>query len=112
MFDFSSIGEFSRTHCIGMCAFLVPANLLVTTITLAIVWLKIPQPKLWQSVTIATILALVMISHVLTWFMVGVVAAPTYILLWLASTCLVLNFGAVYYAKHSRNRAIAEVISK
>ncbi|PSB04904.1 hypothetical protein [Merismopedia glauca] len=106
MFDFSSLCEFSRTHCIAMCAFLVPANLLVTTITLSIVGFKLPQPKLWQSVSLGTFLALVMISHVFTWFMVGIVAAPTYILLFLASTCLVLNFGAVYYAKTQTNVAI------
>jgi predicted neutral ceramidase superfamily lipid hydrolase len=106
MFDFASICDFSRTHCIAMCAFLVPANLLVTTLTLSIVVFQLPQPKLKHSISLAAILALVMISHVLTWFMVGVVAAPTYILLGLASTCLIINFGALYYAKTRTNSAI------
>jgi hypothetical protein len=106
MFDFASICDFSRAHCIAMCAFLVPANLLATLLTLSIAVLKLPRPRLWQSVSLATILAIVMVSHVLTWFMAGVVAAPTYILLALASTCLILNCGAVYYAKTRNNSAI------
>lgn len=108
MFDFSSLCEFSRTHCISLCAFLVPANLIFTALTLSIVIFRLPQPKLWQSISLATALALVMILHVFTWFEVGVVAAPTFILLFLASLCLTLNFGAAYYAK-SQKRIYAEI---
>lgn len=106
MFDFASLCEFSRTHCVAICAFLVPANLIVTSLTLSIVIFKLDRPKLWQSVAGASMLALVMIMHVLTWFKIGVVAAPTYILLVLASLCLAANFGAVYYTRTQSNLAL------
>jgi ABC-type multidrug transport system permease subunit len=36
-----------------------------------------------------------MVLHVYTWFMIGVVMAPTYILLALGSICLGINFWAI-----------------
>jgi hypothetical protein len=49
----------------------------------------------------------VMIWHVYTWFLVGVVLAPTYILLWLGSSCLLTNFGAAILQR--RLRAILQI---
>lgn len=100
MFDFSTLAEFSRTYCIGICAFLVPANLIATSLTIIFTVLRRSQLQIWQAAAIACILALAMILHVLTWLMIGVVMAPTYILFWLGSTCLITNLVTVYLQKY------------
>jgi len=90
-----SIFEISRTHCISICAFLVPANLLATLQTM----IFIPWPRFRTQVpvmvTVASLYALAMVFHVFTWFAIGVVMAPTFILLFLASVCLTINFWAI-----------------
>ena len=95
MFDLHSVSEFSRAHCISICAFLVPAILVATSVTMIFTALRRPQAQVWQAAGIASIFAVGMILHVFTWFVVGVVMAPTYILLWLGSSCLFTNFGAI-----------------
>ena len=95
MFDFNTLAEFSRTHCIAICAFLVPANLVATLATLILTWLGRPQGQVWCAAVIASIPALVMGLHVFTWFMIGTVAASTYILLFLGMICLSINLWAV-----------------
>jgi hypothetical protein len=40
---------------------------------------------------VAHLYALLMVAHVFTWWIVGVVMAPTFILLFLASVCLAIN---------------------
>jgi phosphoglycerol transferase MdoB-like AlkP superfamily enzyme len=95
MFDFNTLAEFSRHYCIAICAFLVPANLVATSLTASFTLLRRPATQVWQAAGIASIFALVMILHVFTWFMVGMVMAPTYILLCLGSICLCANLGAI-----------------
>lgn len=95
MIDINTLFEFSRTHCIAICGFLVPANLLATLQTLILVGLNRSQYQVQRATTIAIACALVMILHVYTWFAVGVVMAPTYILLFLGSVCLCLNVWAL-----------------
>ena len=95
MFDLHSVSEFSRAHCISICAFLVPAILVTTLATMIFTALRRPQAWVWQAAGVGSIFAIVMILHVFTWFVVGVVMAPTYILLWLGSSCLFTNFGAI-----------------
>ena len=57
--------------------------------------LRRPDAQVWQAAGIASIFASVMILHVFTWFMVGMVMAPTYILLCLGIICLCANLGAI-----------------
>lgn len=95
MFDFNALFEFSRANCVTICAFLVPANLLLTLRTIIFTGLSRPQVQVRQAAVLACIPALVMVLHVWTWFLIGVVMAPTFILLWLASTCLGINFWAI-----------------
>lgn len=95
MFDLNTLFEFSRANCVAICAFLVPANLLLTLQTMVLTGLNRPQRQVRNAVVLACIPALVMVFHVFTWWMIGVVMAPTYILLWLASTCLGINFWAI-----------------
>ncbi|MBD2447413.1 hypothetical protein H6G76_09565 [Nostoc sp. FACHB-152] len=103
MIDFNFLAEFSRVNCIGICAFLVPAILIATLLTIILTVLRRPTYQLQSVVGIASILAVVMILHVYTWFLVGVVLAPTYILLSLAITSLVTNFTAIFVHKHFMN---------
>ncbi len=97
MLDFNTLSEFSRTNCIAICAFLVPANLLFTLQTIIFTGLRRPQAQVRQAVVLACIPALVMVLHVFTWFLIGVVMAPTYILLCLASTCIGINLWALIH---------------
>jgi asparagine N-glycosylation enzyme membrane subunit Stt3 len=99
MFDFNTLFEFSRTNCIAICAFLVPANLLLTLQTMIFTGLRRPQVQVRQAALLACIPALVMMLHVYTWFMVGVVMAPTYILLWLGITCMGINLWAITHSQ-------------
>ena len=102
MFYFHTLAEFSRTHCVSICAFLVPAILVATSATIIFTLLRCPSVQVWQAAGIGSIFALVMIWHVYTWFLVGVVLAPTYILLWLGSTCLLTNMGAAILQRRLR----------
>ncbi len=100
MLDFNALAEFSRTNCTSICAFLVPANIIATSLTIIFTVLRRPIHQVWKSVGFATIFALVMVLHVFTWFMIGVVMLPTYILLSLAISCLVTNFAAILWQKY------------
>ncbi|NMG05850.1 hypothetical protein [Brasilonema sp. UFV-L1] len=99
MLDFHCLAEFSRNNCVSICAFLVPANLLATVLTMIFTALRRPSHHVWQAAGIASIFAFMMILHVYTWFMIGVVMPPTYILLSLALTCLLTNLGAILFQK-------------
>jgi hypothetical protein len=95
MLDFNTICEFSRNHCVAICAFLVPANLVATIAIIILTALRSPAAQVQRVATIGNIFAVVMIFHVLTWFMVGVVMAPTYVLFVLATSCLIVNCWAI-----------------
>jgi hypothetical protein len=99
MLDFNTLAELSRSNCVSICAFLVPANLLTTLLTIILTVQHRPSRQVWQAAGIACIFASVMIIHVYTWFMIGVVMAPTYILLSLAITCSVTNLAAIVWQK-------------
>ena len=97
MLDFNLLFEFSRNNCVAFCAFLVPANLLATTNTLVLVFLQLSIGQIRLNATLACILALIILFHVGTWLMIGVVMIPTFILPFLAVTCLVINFWAIIF---------------
>lgn len=95
MLDIHTLCQFSRNHCVGICAFLVPANMIITTQTLIFNGFRRPQ---WQSVTTAIAsfaYAMILLLHVWTWFMIGVVLAPSFILLFLSMVCLGINLWAI-----------------
>ncbi len=99
MFDPISIGEFSRNNCVSICAFLVPANLLGTLLTLIFLVVKPSSLKLLTSVTVATLSAIILCLHVASWWIIGVIQAPTFILLALAILCISLNLWAIAESK-------------
>jgi hypothetical protein len=89
------LSEFSRQHCIAICGVLVPANLLATLQTMVLVGLQASPRKQHIIVSVASIYAILIGYHVYTWFSVGVVMIPTYILLFLSSVCLGINAWAI-----------------
>ncbi|MCU0523847.1 MAG: hypothetical protein MUF72_03370 [Elainella sp. Prado103] len=98
MLDINFLFDFSRNHCIAICACLVPANLLATLQTMLMVGWQRPVGQVRLMMTIATVYALLMVLHVYTWFAIGVVMAPTFILLFLATVCLLINGSALLYS--------------
>jgi hypothetical protein len=103
MLEFNTIAEFSRANCIAICAFLVPANMITTLLTMILTALRRPFHQIWKAAGFASIFALVMVLHVYTWFAIGVVMAPTFILLFLAVTCLLINSGIIIWQRSHIN---------
>lgn len=96
MLDFLALAEFSRANCVGICAFLVPANLLATLTVMVMTGFRYHRSRVLPVVLLGCLFATVMILHVYTWFAVGIVMMQTFILLGLALTCLTVNLGAVW----------------
>ena len=95
MFNINLLFEFSRNHCIAICAFLMPANLLLTLRTILLVGRPHSPAQVKRAVVAASFFALILLLHIFTWSIVGVVMAPTYILLVVAGVCLSLNLWAI-----------------
>jgi ABC-type Fe3+-siderophore transport system permease subunit len=109
MLDLTPVCEFSRTYCAAICAVLVPVNLLATSQTMMMVWFRRPLAQVGLMGSVSSLYALVMVLHVMTWLMIGVVMLPTYVLLGLGSTCLMTNLLAIaisYYQTRQHNQPI------
>lgn len=91
MLELTTIFEFSRTHCLAICAFLVPANLLITLTTLILVFLQQPLKVIRPIALLGLLPPFALFFHIATWWMIGVVRIPTFILLGLGMTCIVIN---------------------
>jgi hypothetical protein len=87
--------ELSFNHCIAICEFLVPANLLLTLWTILLVGQQHSPVQVYLAMLAASFVALVLLLHNFTWFAIGVVMAPTYILLVLVCVCFSLNLWAI-----------------
>jgi hypothetical protein len=90
--------EFSFAHCIAICAFLVPANLLLTLWTILLARQGHSPLQTHLVMLAASLAAFILLLHDFTWFAIGVVMAPTYILLVLGCVCLSLNLWAIAYS--------------
>jgi len=97
MIDLTTIADFSRNNCLGICTFLVPFNLLATLQTLIFIGLNRPTSQILLISAFASLYSGLMVLHVFSWFMIGVVMTPTYILLSLGTTCLVINIWAIKF---------------
>ena len=104
MFELTNLAELSRSRCISLCAFLIPANLTATCLTMGLAALNRSKVRVWQSAGVAGFFAVVLLWHVYTWFEAGVVMIPTYVLLGLSSSCLISNIGAIAYSYSRVNR--------
>ncbi|WP_199302061.1 hypothetical protein [Pseudanabaena cinerea] len=96
MLDLHCLNEFSRSHCVTICAFLVPANLIATAQTILFTILRRSPIQIFSISTMAIAYATLMILHVISWYIVGVVMAPTFILMFLGITCLIINCIAIW----------------
>lgn len=103
----NTIAEFSRCHCIGICAFLVPTNLLLASATLLLTALDRSPRTIYSIVGIGIFPALALFLHVATWWAIGVVMLPTFILPILATTCLAIYAYAVIDRQHMKNLLLA-----
>ncbi len=114
MLDFNALFEFSRSNCVGICAFLVPANLLTTSLTLTLTGLGRSRHQVFIAAGIASLFSGIMVLHVLTWFLIGVVMPPTYILLSLGSLCLVTNLVSFFCQTQIREllRALVRICTR
>jgi hypothetical protein len=97
MLDFNPLITFSHQYCVAICAVLVPFNLLLTLLTLVLVGLECPRLRVKQSTAVAIGGAVLMVLHVFTWLVVGIIQIQTFILLSLGLVCLWLNLWALVY---------------
>ncbi|CAN1210906.1 hypothetical protein TUMEXPCC7403_11950 [Tumidithrix helvetica PCC 7403] len=79
---------------------------IATLQTMIFVFLRRSSFQMFAMTSMAIAYALTMIFHVFTWFIVGVVMAPTFILLGLGGVCLAINFMAIYIQLRHRSNAI------
>ena len=103
MLELNSIAEFSRCHCIGICAVLVPTNLGLAIATLLLTAFNRSPRLIYTTVSLGILPAIVLLLHVATWWSIGVVMLPTFILPILATTCLATHAYAVFNPQHLRN---------
>jgi len=95
LFDLATLADFSRQHCVGICAALVPANLIATSQTLIFAGMERPRWERYSITAMSMLYATLMVLHVVSWFVIGVVMAPTFILLSLGLVCVGLNSWAI-----------------
>ena len=105
MLDLEPLFEFSRTYCVAICSFLVPANLFTTIATMILVYKQLPPRQISLSATLAITFALTLFLHVATWFIIGVITPVTFILAGLGATCIVTNLVLVNYRRWLTNQA-------
>ncbi len=103
MFELNSIAEFSRCHCIGICAFLVPTNLCLASATMLLTALERSPRLIYAIVTVGVFPAIALFLHVATWWAIGVVKLPTFILPTLATTCLAIYAYAIVNRQQMKN---------
>jgi hypothetical protein len=106
MLELNSIAEFSRSHCIGICTFLVPINLCLAGATTFLVASNRSPRMIYATVGVSLLPAIVLLLHVATWWSIGVVMLPTFILPVLAIICLANNAYAIINPRHMRNLVI------
>jgi hypothetical protein len=110
--DLSTINHLSRCHCVAICAFLVPTNLLLSTSVILLTGLA-RSPQTRRNLSIAgTFAALLLIAHVASWWIVGVVAPATFILPTLGLVCTIINWSCVKYSSIAGYYIEAWVLSR
>jgi hypothetical protein len=110
--DFSTINHLSRCHCVAICAFLVPTNLLLSSAVILLTGLdRSPQVRRNLSI-VGTFAALLLIAHVTSWWIVGVIAPATFILPALGIVCTVINWSCIKYSSITGYYIEAWVLSR
>lgn len=84
----SLLAHFSRTHCVGICAALVPLMLIATVLCLGLAYWQPGRQRIGVAYLVTIALCGLMVLHVSSWFAIGVITPITFILLGLALTCI------------------------
>ncbi len=106
MLELTSIIEFSHTYCVGICAVLVPINLGLASATTAAIGLNLSLRTIYTIAAISVLPATLLLLHVATWWAIGTIGLPTFILPTLAIVCLVNQAYAVINPQQMRKIVI------
>ncbi len=86
---------------------LVPTNLGLAIATMLLVGLNRSALTIYTTVALSVLPAIILLLHVATWWAIGVIMLPTFILPVLAVTCLVIQAYALINPQQLRNSSIA-----
>jgi hypothetical protein len=95
MFDLDTLNHFSRCNCVAICAALIPMNLLVSTAVIGLTAIDYPAQFRQRLAVLGSFLGLLLIAHVTSWWIAGVVAPATIILPSLAVVCSIVNWSCI-----------------
>lgn len=109
MLSLNALLDFSRCNCVGICASLVPINILATALTVFQVSRDHAPRSIHISIGFASLAAMLLALHDLSWLVIGVVMAPTYILFTIALVCLSFNIWAGLHP-HSMRRIVLTIV--
>lgn len=92
MLDLATLNHFSRCNCVAICAVLIPVNLLISTAVIALSALDRSPQQRQRIAFLGLFPAFLLISHVATWWVVGVVAPASFLLPAIALLCTTINW--------------------
>jgi hypothetical protein len=92
MLDLATLNHFSRCNCVAICAALIPVNLLISTAVIVLSALDRSPQKRQRLAILGLFPALLLISHVASWWIVGVVAPASFLLPSIALLCTIINW--------------------
>jgi hypothetical protein len=92
MLDLATLNHFSRCNCVAICAVLIPVNLLISTAVIALSALNLSPRKRQRLAILGLFPALLLVSHVASWWVVGVVAPASFLLPSIALLCTIVNW--------------------
>jgi hypothetical protein len=84
--------EFSRHHCIAICATILPIELLATSGAMLLTAMVADKKKVAPFAGVTIVCAVSLIAHVVSWWTIGVVMPPTFILPVLSVLCLAIVY--------------------
>lgn len=109
MLNLTPLLDFSRCHCVSICAALVPINILATALTVFKVSRAHPAWSIKGSIGFASLAAGLLALHDLSWLIIGVIMAPTYILFTIAMVCLSFNAWAGWHPDSMRQTVLTVI---
>jgi hypothetical protein len=95
MLDLDTLNHFSRCNCVAICAALIPMNLLLSTAVIGLTAIDYPALLRQRLATLGSFLGVLLIAHVMSWWIAGVVAPATIILPSLAVVCSIVNWSCI-----------------
>jgi hypothetical protein len=96
MFDLATLHHFSRCNCVAICAALIPVNLLISTAVIVLSAIDQSPRQRQQLAVLGIFPGALLVSHVASWWLVGVVAPATILLPSLALLCTSINWACIW----------------